>query len=307
MNPTSIELDALTKTFPGGRGITDVSMTVAEGDVVGFLGPNGAGKSTTIRCLLGLYRPTSGSARVLGRDPHVADKALLADIGYLPGELSLPDSLTGGDVLARFTRMRRMADTRLRDDLVRRLDVELDHPIRTLSKGNKQKIGIVLAFMHRPKLLVLDEPTSGLDPLLQELFGELIREVTDDGRTVLLSSHDLTEVQRLAERVIIIRSGRVIVDDTMTALRASAPGVIELDFDHRVDAAPLAAVPGVTVKSASERHLSLMHTGSVAPVLRVIAALEPMAISARPAELDELFLQLYREDIIDSTTDKDQH
>ncbi|MET9198939.1 ABC transporter ATP-binding protein [Gordonia sp. NPDC003585] len=269
-------------------------MTVAEGEVVGFLGPNGAGKSTTIRCLLGLYRPTSGTARILGADPQDSDRTLLADVGYLPGELSLPETLSGGDILHRFGRMRGMTDTSLRDTLVERLDVAIKPPINTLSKGNKQKIGIVAAFMHRPKLLVLDEPTSGLDPLLQELFAELIKEATDDGRTVLLSSHDLTEVKRLAKRVVIIRDGQIVVDDTVAAMEARAPGVIELDLDHAFDVTALASVPGVTVKSVTDRHVSLVHSGSVAAALTAIAAMEPTAIAARPAELDELFLQLYR-------------
>lgn len=288
-----IVIEGLTKTFGSGKGITDVNLRVADGEVCGFLGPNGAGKSTTIRCLLGMYRPTRGTARVLGYDVTGRGADYRRDVGYLPGELELPETLSGGDVLARFGRMRGLTDTDYRDELVEQLGAELKSPIHTLSKGNKQKLGIVLAFMHRPKLLVLDEPTSGLDPLLQDQFDTMVREVAESGRTVLLSSHDLAEVQRVAHRVAIIRSGRIIVDDTVDALRATAPGSIEVEFSRDVDITALDELAGVTIRSRTPRHVVLTHTGPVAPVLSAIAPLEPDTISARPANLDELFLQLY--------------
>lgn len=290
-----IVVEHLTKTFGQGRGITDVSLSVGRGQVFGFLGPNGAGKSTTIRCLLGLYRPTSGQARVLGQDPATGRASFLADVGYLPGELHLPEALTGADILARCGRMRGLRDMAYRDLLVERFRLELGRRVRTLSKGNKQKLGLVLAFMHRPQVLVLDEPTSGLDPLLQEEFAALLRETVEDGRTILLSSHDLDEVQRVVQRVAIIRSGRIVVNDTVAALRASAPRTIEVTFEQNVDTGPLAAVPGVTVLASSARHVTLTHTGPVGPVLTVVARLQPDTITARPANLEELFMQLYGE------------
>ncbi|MGV9712206.1 ABC transporter ATP-binding protein [Gordonia sp. NPDC003424] len=288
-----IVIEHLTKTFGAGRGITDVGLTVEDGEVCGFLGPNGAGKSTTIRCLLGLYRPDGGRALVLGHDIAHRGAEYLRRVGYLPGELTLPGSLSGGDVLARFGRMRGLTDTTYRDELCERLGVELERPIRTLSKGNKQKLGIVLAFMHRPDLLVLDEPTSGLDPLLQDEFAALVGEFVEAGRAVLLSSHDLAEVQRLAHRVAIIRSGQIVVNDTVEALRANSPGSIELDFSHDVDVTMLGGLPGVTIRSASPRHVVLTQTGPVGPVLSAIASLDPDIITARPADLDELFLRVY--------------
>jgi ABC-2 type transport system ATP-binding protein len=295
MTEPAIAVDRLTKTF-GARGIAEVSFAVEEGQVFGFLGPNGAGKTTTIRCLLGLYRPTSGRARVLGHDPTTGDAAFLADVGYLPGELRLPETLSGADILARVERIRGLGHTAYRDQLVERFGVELGRPLKALSKGNRQKIGIVLAFMHRPRLLVLDEPTSGLDPLLQDELDTLLRETVRDGRTVLLSSHDLDEVQRVAQRITIIRSGRVVVDDTVDALRARAPRTIELTFDHDVDPSGLASVAGTTVRAATSRRVTLTHTGSAAPVLSAVAELRPDTITAAPAHLEELFLQLYRED-----------
>lgn len=293
MTDIPIVIDHLTKSFGQRLAITDVSLTVAAGQVFGFLGPNGAGKSTTIRCLLGLYRPTSGRVAVLGQDPAAGTSAFLTDVGYLPGELHLPDILSGADILTRFTRMRGLTGTAYRDELVERLGAELTRPLRTLSKGNKQKLGIVLAFMHRPRLLVLDEPTSGLDPLLQDEVATLLRETVADGRTVLLSSHDLEEVQRVVQRLAIIKAGRIVVDGTVEGLRAAAPRTIELTFDDDIDARPLSVVPGVTVRVATARHVSLTYTGSAAPVVSALAPMQPTSITARPADLEELFLRLY--------------
>lgn len=293
MTQPAIHTENLTKTFGTRRAITHVSLEVEPGQVFGFLGPNGAGKSTTIRCLLGLYRPTSGVVRTLGHNPSRGKARFLREVGYLPGELQLPETLTGADVLRRFTRMRGLRDTAFRDELVTRLGVETGRPIRTLSKGNKQKIGLVLAFMHRPRLLILDEPTSGLDPLLQGEFSALVREQATEGVTVLLSSHDLDEVQRTADRVAIIRDGRIVADDTVEALRANAPRTMEVSFDHPVDAARLLGLPGVTVTMAGPGRLSLTHTGPLAPVLTRLAELQPASLVARPADLDELFRGLY--------------
>jgi ABC-2 type transport system ATP-binding protein len=291
----TIVAEHLTKTFGAGRGITDVNLTVEPGRVFGFLGPNGAGKSTAIRCLLGLYRPTSGLTRVFGHDP-TSDTSFLADVGYLPGELRLPAMLTGADLLRRFARFHGLADVAYGQELVARLGAELGRPVRDLSKGNKQKIGIVLAFMHRPRLLVLDEPTSGLDPLVQDEFVTLLRETVSAGCTVLLSSHDLEEVQRVVGRVAIIRAGRIVVDDTVEALRSAAPRRIDATFDHDVDVTAFGRTPGVTVDLATPRRVVLMHVGSASPVLSVLARLEPDSITAGPADLEELFLRLYEED-----------
>lgn len=293
MTAAPVVVEHVTKNFGRARGIVDVSLTVEQGHVVGFLGPNGAGKSTTIRCLLGLYRPDRGQVTTLGADPARADRRFLRDVGYVPGELTLPATLTGADLLARFSRLRGGVDASHRDRLVERLRAQTDRPIGTLSKGNKQKLGLVLAFMHRPRLLVLDEPTSGLDPLLQEEFAALVRETVDEGRTVLLSSHDLEEVQRLAERVVVIREGHIVADDTVASLRAKAPHTMELTFDHDADASALVTLPGVTVTNATPRRVALTHTGSVAPLLDTIAALAPQTMTARPADLDELFHRLY--------------
>ncbi len=294
MAPPVIEARTLTRSFGEHRGIIDVDLTVEQGEVFGFLGPNGAGKSTTIRILMGLYHASSGTARVLGLDPLRDDVEVHRRTGYLPGELAIYPRVTGREILDRFGSARGLTDTRYRDELIERFGAEVDRPTQTLSKGNKQKLGIVLAFMHRPELLVLDEATSGLDPLLQQEFISLLRETAADGRTVFLSSHDLDEVQRVVDRLAIIREGRIVVTDTVDGLRQHAPRTIELTFDRQVDAAALALLDGVQVTATDPRHLRLTITGPVAPIVRAIAPLDPIDLLARPADLDELFLDYYR-------------
>jgi ABC-2 type transport system ATP-binding protein len=296
MTSAVVTVDGLTRQFGSRRGVTDVSFEVQAGQVFGFLGPNGAGKSTTIRLLLGMYRADSGTMSVLGHDPARDAVALHRRVGYLPGELALHQRLTGAQHLAAFARARRTDDLTLRDELVERLGVELDRPVHTLSKGNRQKIGLVLAFMHRPELLILDEPTSGLDPLLQEEFARLVRETTADGRTVFLSSHELDEVQRLADQVAIIRDGRIVVTDTIEGLRRAAPRTIVFRFDREVDTARFTGIDGIEVTGVQAHTVALSVSGPLAPVLRVAADLHAVDVTARPADLDELFLRYYHDD-----------
>ncbi len=291
-----IATEQLTKAFGPHRGITDVGIAVTAGEVFGFLGPNGAGKSTTIRLLLGLYRPTSGQIRVLDLDPARDAVAIHRRVGYLPGELALYQRLTGREHIERFARIRGLTDLRYCDELVERFGVELRRPVRTLSKGNRQKIGLLLAFMHRPDLLVLDEPTAGLDPLLQDEFARLVRETVAEGRTVFLSSHELDEVQRLVDRLAIIKEGRIVVSDTVEGLRRSAPRTIEFEFDHPVGAAAFSGLDGVQVLRDTGARVTLAVTGPVAPVLRTAAASDAVDITARPADLDELFRTYYRDE-----------
>ncbi len=228
----AIETHQLTKRYGTARGIEELDLRVDAGVVFGFLGPNGAGKSTTIRTLLDFQRPTSGSATLLGLDSSRDSVAIRRRVGYLPGDLHLFDRMTGGQHLAWFSRARGGHDEQLTDSLVERFGIAMDRPVRDLSKGNRQKVGLLLAFMHAPELLILDEPTSGLDPLMQAEFEQLVRETTQAGRTVLLSSHSLAEVQQVADRVAIIREGRLVVSDTVDRLRARSPRVMQLQFAH---------------------------------------------------------------------------
>lgn len=289
-----IATQGLTRCFEADRGVFDVNIAVQRGEVFGFLGPNGAGKSTTIRMLLGLHRPTSGSATVFGLDPIRHSVEVHRGVGYIPGELALYPRLTGRDILKRFAGIRRHTDHRYRDELVERFRIELDRPVRTLSKGNAQKLGLVIAFAHRPELLILDEPTSGLDPLMQDEFARLVRETARDGRTVFLSSHDLDEVQRLADRLAIIKDGHIVASDTVEQLRSSAPRTVEFHFAHPIDTACLTDLEGVLLLAEDANVVRLAVSGPIAPLLQVAAGLEPLDMSARRADLDELFLAFYR-------------
>ena len=290
-----ITADGLTKTFGTHRAVDSLDFEVAKAEVFGFLGPNGAGKSTTIRLLMGLYQPTAGTARVLGLDPLRDAAAIHRQIGYLPGELALHPRLTGRQHIDFAARARGLHDRAYPGHLIERFGVILDQPARALSKGNRQKVGIVLAFMHRPDLLILDEPTAGLDPLMQAEFEHLIRETAAEGRTVFLSSHELDEVQRLADRIAIIKQGQLIVTDTVDGLRQSAPRTIEFRFACDIDPGRFSAIEGVRVTEAERGHITLALHGPVAPVLRAAAELDPVDVIAKPADLDELFLAYYRD------------
>src|SRR5581483_5001839 len=207
----AILTDGLTKDYGGGRGLFDLDLEVARGEVLGFLGPNGAGKSTTMRLLLDLIRPTAGRAWVLGFETRAASLEIRRRVGYLPGDLALYLKLTAGQMLEHLAALRGGVDRAHLNTLVERFAVELDRPIADLSTGNRQKVGLVQAFMHDPELLILDEPIAGLDPLVQQSFHALLREVTDGGATVFLSSHTLSEVERVADRAAILRAGRLVI------------------------------------------------------------------------------------------------
>jgi ABC-2 type transport system ATP-binding protein len=291
---TVVDAAGLTRSFGLHRGVTDVGFNVEQGEVFGFLGPNGAGKSTTIRLMLGLYRRDAGTVAVLGHDPAREAVAINARVGYLPGELALHQRLTGRQHLDLVAHARGLTDLSYRGELVERFGAELDRPVKTLSKGNRQKLGIVLTFMHKPDLLVLDEPTSGLDPLLQDAFAQLVRETVDEGRTVFLSSHELDEVQRVVDRLAIIKDGKIIVTDTIDGLRSRAPRTVQFRFDRDVDTAQFAQLAGVHVTSVENRTVTLSLNGPIAAVLRVAADLNAVDLTARPTDLDELFLRYYR-------------
>ncbi len=298
----AIEARGLRKAFGATVAVDALDLRVEPGQVFGFLGPNGAGKTTTIRVLLDLHHPSSGSVRVLGLDSVRDSVAIHARCGYLPGDLELYPRMTGQRVLDWFADARGGVDAAFRSELVERFDVTLDRRIHELSKGNRQKIGLVLAFMHRPELLVLDEPTAGLDPLMQDEFHRLLRETTAEGRTVFLSSHELDEVQRVADRVAIIKEGRLVVTDSVEALRRQAPQMIELHFRAPVAAAAFDGLDGVQRVTVDGNRISLQAAGELAPLLRVIADHDPVDLLTRHADLDELFLTYYRDT---PTTDAD--
>jgi ABC-2 type transport system ATP-binding protein len=293
----AVGTSGLSKTYAGKvRALVDLDLVVERGEVFGYLGPNGAGKSTTIRLLLGLIRPTAGRASLFGHDAHADGVVARSLVGYLPGDLRLADRLTGREQLASLARLRGSVDERLRDELCERLDAVLDRPIRQLSKGNRQKLGLVQAFMHRPDLVVLDEPTSGLDPLLQGEVRALLRETAADGRSVFLSSHSLDEVQHVADRVGIIRSGRLVDVDAVEVLRERSLRHVSVTFAEPVDPEPFRSLDGVRVTGADGPQLRLSAPEAAMDAVVKRIALHPVAdLVVEPADLEEIFLELYRE------------
>jgi len=288
-----IQTEKLTKSYGVHRGIVDVDLEVRAGEIFGFLGPNGAGKTTTIRILLDLIRPTSGAARVFGIGASDDPVAIHARIGYLPGEFTLYDRLTGSETIEYFANLRGGFDRRYAGELVERLGLDPSRRFREYSKGNKQKVGLICALQHRPELLILDEPTAGLDPLVQQTFNELLFEAKAQGRTAFISSHIISEVERTCDRVAIIREGRIVRLDSVDALREMAAHEVELRFAEPVDPAPYEAIPGVSNLVVEGRTLRMLVTGEVAPVVRLAAKARLVDFLSREPSLEEVFLAEY--------------
>ena len=291
-----IDVRGLSKDYGEGHGLFDLDMEVQQGEVFGFLGPNGAGKSTTIRLLLDLIKPTSGSARVLGRDLGRHSLEIRRRVGFLPGDLAMYQKLTGRAMLDYLARLRGGVDPHLRDSLAERFDADLGRPLRHLSTGNRQKIGLIQAFMHEPELLILDEPIAGLDPLVQQSFHALLGEVSGQGRTVFLSSHTLSEVERVTHRLAILRQGRLVVVDSLESLRKVAIQRLEIEFGAPVDGEEFRALPGVTELNADGRSLTVGFEGSADAVIKTAARHDVLAIRPREHDLEDIFLRYYRAD-----------
>lgn len=285
----------LSKDYGSGRGLFGLDLEVQAGEVFGFLGPNGAGKSTTMRLLLDLIKPTSGSARVLGLDTSSESLEIRRRVGFLPGDLALYPKLTGHAVLDYLAQLRGGVDHRVRDSLVERFDADLDRPVRHLSTGNRRKLGLIQAFMHEPEVLILDEPIAGLDPLVQQSFHSLLAEVSAQGRTVFLSSHTLSEVERVSHRLAILRRGRLVVVDSLENLRRVAVQRLEIEFTEPIDAHEFRGLPGVTDVQADGRTVTVSFEGSADPVVKTAARHEVRAIRPREDDLEEIFLRYYRE------------
>ncbi|CAN5433821.1 ABC transporter ATP-binding protein [soil metagenome] len=291
---SAISLDHVTKRYRSGGGITDLDLDVEVGEVVGFLGPNGAGKSTTIRLLLGLIRPDSGTITVLGCELARRTVDVRRRIGYLPGELNLWERLSGCDLLGHLACLRHRDLTVEIEALARRLDLDLDRTIRELSRGNKQKIGIVAAFMGAPELIILDEPTSGLDPLVQREVRHLVDEARDRRATVLLSSHVLSEVSQVADRIAFLRDGALVATEAISAIESRSTRDIRVRTATPA-AQILGALPGAHVLEADGQLTHLTLAGPVDPVVKVLAALEVLDLSIGEPDLEDLFLSLYEE------------
>ena len=287
-----IESVSLTKCYGVHRGVESLSFSVSQGEVFGLLGPNGAGKTTTIRLLLDLIRPSGGSVRVFDTDPR-RTPAMRRRIGYLPGDLRLYEKLTGREQLSYFAGLRGLTGFGRADELARRLDVELDRPQKTLSKGNRQKLGLVQAFMHDPELLILDEPTSGLDPLVQQRFAELLGEAKQAGQTVLISSHVLPEVQELADRVALLRDGRLVLVDTVEGLRRHAPARIAVTLAEPAPADAFAGIPEARELGRDGATVTFALRGEPDRLIKRLARFHVSGLESREADLDDIFLSLY--------------
>jgi ABC-2 type transport system ATP-binding protein len=289
-----IRTRGLVKDYGRTRALAGLDLDVRRGEVFGFIGPNGAGKSTTIRILMDLLRPTDGVAEVFGVAPSVGGPAQRARIGYLPGELSMAGKVSSREHLLHLAALRGGRGRDRIGALAERFSLALDRPVRTLSKGNKQKLGVIQAFMHEPELFVLDEPTSGLDPLLQHEFLELVRETAARGATVLMSSHVLREVESVADRVAIIREGRVLDVDSVQGLRQRAGQRVTLRFAEAPDPTRFAALPGIEGVTVDGTTLQCRLHGEPDALLKVAAAHHVTGWTARDRDLEDMFMDVYR-------------
>ncbi|WP_040791858.1 ABC transporter ATP-binding protein [Nocardia paucivorans] len=289
---SAIHIRDLHKHFGQVRALDGLDLEVSAGEIHGFLGPNGAGKSTTIRILLGLLSPTSGEVRMLGRDPWVDAVALHREIAYVPGDVTLWPSLSGGEIIDLLAEMRGGLDTDRRAELIERFELDPRKKARTYSKGNRQKVALVSAFSSHARLLLLDEPTSGLDPLMEQVFRECVAEAAERGTTVLLSSHILSEVEQLCERVTIIRAGRTVESGTLASMRHLSRTSIIAELTG--DPGDIAALPGVADVHLDERTLSCQVDGEhLAGLIRVLGDTGVRSLVSRPPTLEELFMRHY--------------
>ncbi|MFJ4998722.1 ABC transporter ATP-binding protein [Microbacterium sp. NPDC088619] len=300
----TIEIDRLNKRYGSRIALHELELRVRPGTVFGLIGPNGAGKTTTLRTLVDVIRPSSGSVRVLGEDPRHGGAALRRRIGYVPGELHLEGRSSGHRMLGFYAQVSGSRDSaatlRTGRELADRLGLDLSRPVRTLSKGNKQKVGLIQAFMHRPELLILDEPTSGLDPLVQREFLQMVREAKDAGQTVLLSSHVLSEIQQTADEVAVLANGRVVADGDVASLRLGSIRRVRAELSATDAAAARAAfdrVPGLSGIDASDAdgilQLSGTIDGAIDPLIKVLARFEVRDLTVEEPDLEESVLRLY--------------
>ncbi|MCV7357586.1 ABC transporter ATP-binding protein [Mycolicibacterium fluoranthenivorans] len=292
MTQNAIEIQGLVKSFGAARALDGLDLTVATGEVHGFLGPNGAGKSTTIRALLGLVRADGGTVRLLGGDPWADAVELHRDIAYVPGDVTLWPSLTGGETIDLLARMRGDIDTGRRAELIERFALDPTKKARTYSKGNRQKVSLISAFASHARLLLLDEPSSGLDPLMENIFQQCVREANDRGTTVLLSSHILAETEALCDRLTIIRAGRTVETGTLDSMRhLSRTSIIAEMIGNPGD---LSRIPGVEDISLDGTTLRAhVDSESIGQVIKALGDAGVRSLVSQPPTLEDLFLQHY--------------
>ena len=289
-----IVIDQLKKSYGKIQAVNGISMSVEHGEIFGFLGPNGAGKTTTIRCMLDVIRPTRGTIRILGMDAQRDKLALHQYIGYLPGDVHLPGQMTGKQIINYFSRLQGTEPVLLKD-LVARFDVEMKRPLKGYSKGMRQKIGIVLAFMCDPQVLILDEPTSGLDPLLQKVFNEFLLEEQARGKTIFMSSHIMSEVEKVCHRIAVIRKGELVTVEEVETLREKAGQRVTVEFGDPVTEEELTRIPGVSMVKKSNGHYQFNVSGSMDPLIKALSRHEVIRLQVEEAPLEEVFLKFYEE------------
>jgi ABC-2 type transport system ATP-binding protein len=288
-----LRVQGLVKDYGSVHAVQGIDLDVRAGEIFGFLGPNGSGKTTTIRCVLDLLRPTSGRVEVFGLDARRDGVAARRRIAYVPGELRLPERQTGYQLVAAIGRLRGEISDERRDEIAGRLDLDLGRRVRDLSSGNRRKVALLLAFASNAELLVLDEPTNGLDPLVQHEFLRILRETRAAGATIFLSSHVLSEVQRVADRVAVLRSGRVVALGTVDQLRGQARHRIDIWFVGEPPAADLAAIPGLEQQVIDGRRFAAVMSGPIQPLVEVAARHPVQSMLVEAPDLEEAFLDLY--------------
>lgn len=293
-----IETEHLVKNYGKSRGLAGLDMTVEAGEIYGFLGPNGAGKSTAIRLMLDVIRPTSGHATVLGLDPRKNGVELRKRIGYLPGDFLVNTRQTGRQLLDHLMALRGGSGEPEATNLAERLELDLTRPIRSLSKGNRQKLGLVQAFMHQPELLILDEPTSGLDPLIQREFHDMVSISKAAGQTIFMSSHVLSEVEAIVERVGIIREGRMVAVERVESLRERSVRKIEVVFDQPVAASDFQHLSAVSDLWVEDATLRCRLAGSADEFIKALAHHPVVSILSEEPDLEEVFFDFYTKEAV---------
>lgn len=293
----SVKINKLSKQYPGVDrfSLKNLSLQLYPGEVYGFLGPNGAGKSTAIRTLMGFIKPTSGSATINGYDIDTQSLQVRQSVGFLSGDLALYPKMTGRQYISYLSELQGSCDKQYTRMLAKRLQANLDRPLGELSRGNRQKIGIVQAFMHKPSILILDEPTSGLDPLVQETFFELIREAKQRQATIFMSSHVLSEVQKICDKVGIIREGELIAEKDISEMAYDASQTFDIVFSKTAPLVDLKKIKGIKIVSHSNSQVRVHINGKLSNLFAVLAQHEVRSIDAHNLDLEEAFIHFYKE------------